>query len=176
MTELLLTDGRVALRAPEPEDMDVLFRVENDESLWAVSCNAAPYSKAQLEQYIRESVHDLFAEHQLRFVIECDGAVAGFMDLTDIDAIQAHAQVGVALLPEYRGRGVASAALGLLCRYADRRLRLMQLVSYVPLCNEPSLHLFEKAGFERVGLLSEWMWSGERFEDVILLQKKLQKK
>ena len=32
----LLNDGTYKLRAPEPEDLDVLFGLENDTSLWMV--------------------------------------------------------------------------------------------------------------------------------------------
>ena len=35
MTEKdLLSDGKYRLRAPEPEDLDVIFGMENDTSLW----------------------------------------------------------------------------------------------------------------------------------------------
>lgn len=163
-------------RAPEPSDLDALFILENDESLWTVSCNAAPYSRRQLQAYIEGSVHDLFAEHQIRFVIESAGSVTGCIDLTDVDAVQSRAQVGIALLPEYRGRGIAAAALAMICSYAVRRLRLHQLTAYVPCDNLPSLHLFESAGFERCGLLKDWLWAGDGYSDVVLLQKIFEKK
>lgn len=166
----------IVLRAPEPSDLDVLFRMENDEALWTVSCNAAPYSRRQLLTYIEESVHDLFAEHQVRFVIETGGSVTGCIDLTDVDAVQSRAQVGIALLPEYRGRGLAAAALSRVCDYAVRRLRLHQLTAYVPCDNEASLKLFESAGFERSGLLKDWLWAGEDYSDVVVLQKIFEKK
>lgn len=172
-----MTDAAgIILRAPEPSDLDVLFRMENDEALWTVSCNVAPYSRRQLRTYIEESVHDLFAEHQVRFVIEADDAVTGCVDLTDVDAVQSRAQVGIALLPEYRGKGLASAALNRVCDYAVRRLRLHQLTAYIPCENESSLKLFERAGFERSGLLKDWLWAGERYSDVVVLQKIFEKK
>ena len=50
MTEKdVLTDGKYRLRAPEPEDLDVLFGMENDTSLWMVSGNAVPYSRPALQ-------------------------------------------------------------------------------------------------------------------------------
>ena len=166
-----LEDDAIRLRAPEPEDLDALFAIENDESLWTVSCNNAPYSRRQLAEYIGNSVHDLFAEHQIRFIIELDGQVAGCVDLTDVDAVQSHAQVGIAVLSGFRGKGIAGRALTLLCGYAAHRLRLHQLVALIPSGNSASLELFSHAGFQLAGELKEWLWACGRYEDVCLLQK-----
>lgn len=176
MQEKMLEDGGLRLRAPEPADVDALFRLENDEALWTVSCNSAPYSRAQLSRYVDESVHDLFAEHQIRLIIELDGVVAGCIDLSDVDAVQSRAQVGIALLNEFRGRGVALSALEKICTYAEHRLRLRQLYALVPVDNNASLCLFESCGFDRSGLLREWLWGGDVFSDVVILQKIFQKK
>lgn len=161
----------VRLRSPEMQDVDVLYRMENDETLWDVSCNSAPYSRHQLEKYIEESVHDLFAEHQLRFIIEYHGAVAGCADLTDIDAVQSHAMVGIAVLPEYRNNGIAGAALKKLCDYASGRLRLHQLAAMIPDGNVFSYRLFASAGFSESGQMRDWLWTCDGYKDVTLLQK-----
>lgn len=171
MERTLLYDGEIRLRAPEPSDLDFLFGLENDESLWTASCNSAPYSRLQLQNYIKECVHDLFAEHQIRFVVEYRGVAAGCIDLTEIDAVSSHAQVGIAVLAEYRNRGVAAAALSMLCDYARLRLRLHQLAAMVQTDNEYSLKLFVSNGFVKCGEMKEWLWNGERYDDVILLQK-----
>ena len=167
----MLDNGLVRLRAPEPGDVDALFQIENDETLWTVSCNNAPYSRHQLERYVSDSIHDIFAEHQIRFIIETDGCVAGCIDLTDVDAVQSRAQVGIALLEKYRGKGIAAAALNMLCRHSVSRLRLHQLAAMVPCGNSASLKLFETAGFIRCGILRDWLWSGSEYDDVVLLQK-----
>lgn len=171
MEKLSLDGDSVRLRSPEMSDVDVLYRMENDESLWDVSCNNAPYSRHQLVKYIEESVHDLFAEHQIRFIIEYQDNVAGCIDLTDIDAVQSHAMVGIAVLPEYRHLGIAGAALGKLCDYAVNRLRLHQLAAIVPVCNEYSHKLFLSAGFSQSGRMNDWMWTCNGYADVLLLQK-----
>lgn len=171
MEKLAYDNGSVRLRSPEMSDVDVLYRMENDESLWDVSCNNAPYSRHQLIKYIEESVHDLFAEHQVRFIIEYQGNVAGCIDLTDIDAVQSHAMVGIAVLSEYRHKGIAGIALGKVCDYARDRLRLHQLAAMVPVCNVHSHRLFLSEGFSQSGQLDDWMWTCNGYTDVLLLQK-----
>ena len=39
---------RVRLRAMEPEDLDILYRIENDMSLWDVGNTNVPYSRYAL--------------------------------------------------------------------------------------------------------------------------------
>ena len=97
-TNDLLTDGKYRLRAPEPEDLDVLFNMENDTSLWMASGNAVPYSRYQIKKYIVQSQHDFYTDRQVRFMIvrEADSVVMGSVDLTDIDPYNGRAEIGIA--------------------------------------------------------------------------------
>jgi len=169
----LLESQTVRLRAPEPADVGFLYELENDPDLWSVSDNSAPYSLHQLRRYIEESAHDYFTDRQVRFIIESiDGAdVVGTIDLTQIDNLHLRAQVGVAVLQRYRGRGYASAALDLISEYACKTLYMNQLYAVVPGTNEVSLRLFRKAGFQITGNALRWLRKEDGYEDAVLLQK-----
>lgn len=174
MTEKdILTDGTYRLRAPEPEDLDVLFNMENDSSIWMVSGNAVPYSRYHIKKYIQQSQHDFYTDRQIRFMIEreADNVVMGTVDLTDIDPYNGRAEVGIALLSEYRGQGIASAALKIVLGYAKRVLRLRQLFCLVPADNETSVKLFASNGFGESGRLQQWLVHEESYSDVLILQK-----
>lgn len=168
-----LSDGVYVLRAPEPEDLDVLFNMENDTSLWMASGNAVPYSRYQIKKYIVQSQHDFYTDRQIRFMIVrvTDSMVLGSVDLTDIDPYNGRAEVGIALLSEYRGQGIATAALGILSEYARRILRLRQLFCHVPFDNKQSIKLFVSNGFSKSGRLKDWLVKGETYTDVLILQK-----
>ena len=43
-----LESENICLRAPEPEDLELLYEWENDSSLWIAGNTRAPYSKFQL--------------------------------------------------------------------------------------------------------------------------------
>lgn len=49
---MLLSNDRVRLRALEPEDLELLYRWENDPELWEVGNTLAPYSRYILKEYI----------------------------------------------------------------------------------------------------------------------------
>jgi diamine N-acetyltransferase len=169
----LLCDGTYLLRAPEPEDLDILFNMENDTALWMVSGNAVPYSRYQIKRYIQQSQHDFYTDRQVRFMIvrQADGVVLGSVDLTDIDPYNGRAEIGIALLSEYRGQGIASASLKIVAGYAKSVLRLRQLFCLVPNDNEESIKLFASNGFNKSGQLKDWLVKDESYIDVVVLQK-----
>ena len=48
-------EKEIHLRALEPEDLDFLYEMENDESLWEVGNTNVPYSRQVLLDYITTS-------------------------------------------------------------------------------------------------------------------------
>ena len=64
-----LTGKKIHLRALEPEDLDFLYTIENNESFWEVSSTQTPFSRFILEQYIVNSHQDIFEAKQLRLII-----------------------------------------------------------------------------------------------------------
>ena len=68
----------VRFRAIEPEDLDVLYKIENDTSLWNVGVTNVPYSKYMLHEYIAGSSGDIYADKQVRMIISNDaGDIVG---------------------------------------------------------------------------------------------------
>ena len=168
-----LKDDVMKLRAPEPEDLELLYAMENDTALWSVGNATLPYSRYTLREYLEQSRQDLITERQARFVIELsNGECAGMIDLADYDPINSRAEVCIGVLGAYQGKGVATRALQLLCSYASERLHLHQLYAYVPAWNEASIKLFEKTGFEITAKLSDWIREKDGYSDVVIVQKR----
>ena len=167
-----LTGPRLQLRAVEPEDLELLYTLENDPETWDVSNFSVPYSRYVLRQYIENSQCDVFADRQLRLMMACrnNGFVVGTLDLTDYCPLHARAEVGISVRCECRGMGYAKEGLELLCHYAFGFLHLKQLTAHVAVDNAASLRLFASCGFVQCGLLKEWWRSGDGFKDVALLQ------
>ena len=172
MNNSWLIDEKITLRTPEPEDLELMYAMENDTELWSVGNAVLPYSRYTLRRYLEQSSQDIFTERQARFVIEtAEGVKAGMIDLADYDPINSRAEVCIGILGSYRGKGVATHALQLLCNYAAERLHLHQLYAYVPVWNEESIKLFGRCGFTSNATLKEWIREKEGYSDVILMQK-----
>lgn len=78
-------------------------------------------------------------------------------------------EVGCCVVPEARGRGIATEALRRLTDWAFATLGLGRVQVFVAPENIAALRLAESAGFRREGLLrSYWEHDGERLDAVVL--------
>ena len=167
-----LSNDKIVLRAPEPEDLELMFAMENDTTLWSVGDTLLPYSRYTLRTYLEQSRQDLFTERQARFVIElCGGKPVGMIDLASYDPLNSRAEVCIGLLGEYRGQGIASDALALLCDYSFKRLHIHQFYAYIATENTESRRLFAKNGFTEAMILKDWLRCETGYCDVVLVQK-----
>ena len=172
MNTTWLKDDSVSLRTPEPEDLELMYAMENDTTLWSAGSATLPYSRYTLRLYLEQSKQDLFTERQARFVIDIDsGDAAGMIDLADFDPLNSRAEVCIGLLGKHRGKGIATRALELLAQYAFKKLHINQLYAYIPEWNEESLRLFEKNGFKKGARLQQWLRTENGYCDVFLMQK-----
>lgn len=67
----------VTLRAMEPEDLDALYRIENDRQLWNIGSTNVPYSRYALHNYIADAKNDIYIDGQIRMMIENEGHCGG---------------------------------------------------------------------------------------------------
>ena len=160
------------LRALEAEDVDLLYVWENDPAVWGVSGTLAPFSRHTLRRFLDEQRFDLYAARQLRLVVETlDGRAVGLVDLFEFEPVDLRAGIGILIHGADRGRGFASDALDVLCRYARQVLGLHQLWCSVAPDNAASLTLFRRAGFVECGRKREWRRTPDGWADELLLQK-----
>lgn len=162
----------IRLRALEPEDLELVYRIENDPTFWHFGASTVPYSRYALRQYISSAQNDIYADGQVRLVIETDGVAVGLADLTNFDAIHLRAEIGLLILPEYQGKHIGEAAVKALCQYA-RNLHLHQLYANIAVTNEPATRLFERLAFVPSTVLKDWLRSDDGFTDVRVWQQLL---
>jgi diamine N-acetyltransferase len=166
----------IVLRAIEPNDIDLLYAWENDRSIWIVSNTLAPFSRHTLERYIENAYQDIHQAKQLRLMIDIgyesdDFRTVGAIDLFDYDPFHLRAGVGILIGNSIdRQKGIASAALQELIKYAFQTLLLHQLYCNIAANNKASLQLFQNAGFQIAGIKSEWIKTSEGYIDEVLLQ------
>lgn len=167
-----LENESIRLRALEPEDLDVLYRWENDSRLWKFGSTIAPYSKFALREYISESRHDIFQSRQLRLmvVLKENNTAIGTIDLYDFDPMNSRAGVGILIDVGHRRKGIGKQVLDLIKNYAFDFLMVKQLYAYVPKKNKPSISLFTNCDYVDVGCLQKWVKTSDGFEDVFMMQ------
>ncbi|MFD2246162.1 GNAT family N-acetyltransferase [Pontibacter ruber] len=168
---MFLRSDHTYLRALEPTDLEFLYSLENDISVWQVGNTLMPYSKFVLEQYLENATQDIYTIKQLRLVI-CNHThtAVGAIDLFDFDPLHRRAGIGIVVAADHRGNGHAAEALQLLLGYCKSTLQLHQVYCSVTATNMASINLFKKAGFQEVGVRQQWLRTSEGWDDVIEYQ------
>lgn len=160
----------VSLRSIEPTDVDLLLGWESDRNLWRVSGGNAPLSRFILWRYLENYNADIFQSREVRMIIEADGQPVGTADITDFDPINLRAQVGMMVIPDQRGKGIATEALELLKDYAFATLYINQIYAVIDNGNTSSLAMLSKAGFICTATLKQWLRNDEAFTDAVVMQ------
>jgi diamine N-acetyltransferase len=169
---MTLSNKKINLRALEPEDLEFLYTIENNESFWEISHTQTPFSNYILRQYLENAHLDIFEAKQLRLLIEEKSTKKriGMIDLFDFNPQHKRAGIGILIHPHFQENGFASEALSVFINYAFTHLGLHQLYANITTDNSKSISLFTKHKFENVGIKKDWILSDEKFKDETLFQ------
>ncbi|HPA86523.1 MAG TPA: GNAT family N-acetyltransferase [Bacteroidales bacterium] len=163
----------INLRAPEPEDLELLYTWENNINYWTISNTLVPFSRYTLKRYLENSHRTIYETGQLRLMIDhiADKVTIGTIDLFDFDPFHKRAGVGILIADErYRRRGYASMALKSLTTYCFSTLQMHQLFCNILANNCESMDLFQKAGFVQIGIKKDWVKTNDGFLDEHMFQ------
>ena len=171
----MIASNDIRLRASEPEDLELAYELENDTSLWAHGSTTVPLSHFTLKQFLESNSADLFADRQVRLTIErreSDGEwkPVGFADLFNFDPRNNRAEIGLAVLPQFRGQAVGEGAVRCLVEYADV-VGLHCIYAVISEENEKASHTFERLGFTASARLCDWLWNGKSYVAACVWQK-----
>jgi len=171
----MLKNDLISLRAPEPEDLELLYIWENDPDIWQVSNTLAPFSRFELKQYLESTRKDLYEARQLRLMIDVTAGTpqktVGTIDLFEFEPYHNRAGVGILIADKAeRGKGYASAALDLLIDYTFNHLSLHQLFCNISADNTNSINLFKNKGFVITGEKTDWLWENNQWKNEYTLQ------
>jgi diamine N-acetyltransferase len=165
---ITLKGKTVFLRALEPEDLDFIYEIENNEAIWNVSNTNTPYSKFLIRQYLENAHQDIFEAKQLRLVIckKDTSHAIGLIDLFDFDPKNNRAGVGIIIQEnQERNLGFGSESLALLIDYSFSKLNLHQLFANIDPNNSASVKLFTKFDFQNCGSKKDWNLIGNRYHE-----------
>ena len=170
---MTLKGTNLYLRALEPEDLEFIYAIENDEAIWEVSNTQTPYSKFLIRQYLENAHQDIYEAKQLRLAIcknDSEKAI-GLIDLFDFDPKNNRAGIGIVIQNEVdRTQGFGKEALNLLIDFSFNQLQLHQLFANIGVDNVSSLNLFATFGFQKIGVKKDWIQSNNSYQDEAIFQ------
>jgi diamine N-acetyltransferase len=170
---ITLKGANLYLRALEPEDLEFVYAMENDQDIWEVSNTQTPYSRFLIRQYLENAHHDIYEAKQLRLAICLYDKLeaVGLIDLFEFDPKNNRAGIGIVIQnKEHRNYNLGSEALELLIKFSFYNLNLHQLFANIGVENEASIALFTKFGFERTGIKKDWILQNGKYCDEAIYQ------
>lgn len=168
-----LQGEHIFLRALEPDDLDFIYKVENDTTLWHLSDTQTPYSRFLIKQYLENAQQDIYEAKQLRLAICCtEHNTIGLIDVFDFNVKNKRAGIGIIIQDaSQRSKGYGKEALEVLVNYCFETLHLHQVYANISENNSESLRLFEGNGFEKIGLKKDWSFDGHHYTNEYILQR-----
>lgn len=161
---------RVILRAMEPEDLDMMYGIENDREVWDVTDTNLPYSHQHLRDFMISATNDIYIDKQVRLIItNAEDDFIGIIDLFDFNPQHQRAELGIVICKPFRDLGYGLAALEQLLDHAHSVLHLHQVVAIVRTDNVYSVRLLERAGFEHDTELKDWIFDGDKYHNAFLM-------
>ena len=158
------------LRAPTESDTEILFQIAADLSTWEERSPASPAALTRDAFMARLTQANADATSKnVRIVIDVAGTVVGSISLFEFDDLARHAEIGIVLAAEARGKGVGSAAISQVVEFAFVRCNLRRVHLQVIASNLGAIRAYEKAGFVVEGHQREHAWVRGKYEDLALM-------
>ena len=159
----------VFLRPIEEADLDDLGRYSTDPEA-AGEFEWIGFTDPRAIRRRWEEDRWLGSEHS-RLAVVSGGELAGdvsYKDRSQGIAKAAIFEIGIALFPEHRSRGVGTTAQRLLVRYLFENTPAHRLEAYTEVENVAEQRALEKVGFEREGVLRRTVFRAGMWHDSIV--------
>jgi RimJ/RimL family protein N-acetyltransferase len=153
-----LADDRIVVRVVTEGDLDAVHEACQDPEIQLWTSVPSPYRREHAERFLalsRNGFEDGTGAHMV-VVDGGSGELLGACGL-DIDRDERVAEVGYWTAPQARGRGVATRATRLVCRWALEELGLERLSLRAAVGNVPSNRVARRLGFVLEGTLRQAM-------------------
>lgn len=157
----------VKLRARTDADFDVLFAIAAELDTWEERNPSAPAPLARSAFEARLAQTEADSAKNIRFVIDAAGEAVGSVSLFGVDGFARYAEVGIALLAEFRGKGIGAAAIAQIVESRSRAGTCAACKSLLP-TSPPSAPMRRRGSSSRgasastpgsaAGMRTSWSW------------------
>jgi len=145
----------VTIRYPKAEDLDDVLQFANaivDEDIY-VDVLSEPVTREVEEKWLIDTLEKIEQGKKIQLVAEINSRYAGNCEIRIRDKRQSHVgEIGIALAKEYREEGIGRELLSALIE-EGKKIGLKLLILNCFENNDRALHLYEKLGFTRSGLV-----------------------
>lgn len=161
----MLDFGRGTIRSWRPLDQAALAAIANDRSVWRNFRDQFPhpYTEHDARRWI---AHAIEAPHMSECALEVGDQVAGGIGIRlQSDIHRTTGILGYWLGQPFRGRGIATAAVGAFVSWAMTVFHLARVEARVFVWNDASSRTLQRTGFVFEGVHRQVAWKDGQFVD-----------
>ena len=160
----------IYLRAFEYSDLCFLNKLRNDDLLFYSTCGNKYYISSERDRkWIEDKIFN--NQNQLYLLISTiEGNISiGYICATNIDYINRKAQWGgIVIVSEFAGKGYGTEASKLLLGHLFEELGMNMVYGFWKEDNGVSLKMAEKLGFQKNGLVRDFVYKQNKFYNAYL--------
>jgi ribosomal-protein-alanine N-acetyltransferase len=159
------SDPLVRLRPVNSDDLPMLRRFATEPGLVGPNWNGFRDPGAVDRRFAADG---FLGADDGRLIVDVDETAAGFVGWRALEPVRpAFWNIGIVLLPEFRGRGAGWRAQALLAEYLFEHTPAARIEAGTQPENVAEQRALEKAGFEREGVLRAIEFRAGAWRDVI---------
>lgn len=152
----------IKLKPLEHKDLSFIHSLNNNYSIMSYWFEEPYESFAELESLYNKHIHD---DTERRFIITNEEKYVGLIELVELDYIHRKAELQIIISPNYQGNGFSKQAIYKALQYAFQILNLHKVYLIVSNFNEKAIHIYEKMGFTKEGVLREEFYVNGAYQD-----------
>lgn len=168
-----LETERLVLREILPADVEAIYSIFSSEEVTKYYGLDTFKTIEQAEMLIQAFTSNFQSEKGIRWGIERKGVqgLIGTIGFNSWSKAHRRAEVGYEIHPEFWRNGYASEAVAKIVEHGFQEMELTRIGAIVFVENDGSSQLLMKQGFEKEGILREYMYQNNEAFDVIMLAK-----
>jgi RimJ/RimL family protein N-acetyltransferase len=165
----MLVGTRVRLRALDPSDFPLLTHWLNDSDVMVYW--GRPGNTVSVSEVAAQEERNAARGNSRKYIIETtDGVPIGQIDYYDLDWQARSAWISIMIgHPDYWGGGYGTDAMRTLLTYLFRQLGLHRVALTAHAGNERARKSYRKNGFVEEGVLRDWAYFNDAWEDGVLM-------
>ncbi|WP_274309997.1 GNAT family N-acetyltransferase [Solibacillus daqui] len=169
----ILETERLILREVVPQDAQNIYSYFSNDLVTKHYGMDTMTQLADAEALIQAFATNFSQQRAIRWAIERkdEPGLIGTIGFNLWSKIHRRAEIGYELHPDFWRAGYTSEALNIVTEYGFNELGLTRIGAVVYLENTPSNQLLLKNGFEKEGVLRNYMYQNEQAHDVNMFSK-----
>ena len=169
----MLEASLVTLRQPLEEDIPVLVSLRNNLEL---QTKLMSLPRANTTQKVKNWLDSNLNNPQTVFFIIAENKTnqaCGYIQLINMNFIHGFGELGICISPLAQNKGYGKEAVTLLEKYVIEIFKIRKIILKVLLDNQPAIYLYEKLGYQKVGVHYQHFYNRCQFYDVLIMEKLL---